>query len=460
MLFIVLIICILFKCCSPEEKKEVSNTIPNQNQVSIPYTPPGSNKPRKVVVPSKELIRINPIDSTKIREVIEDPLGRSAIEDLVNIYLHDTVNIQNYIGSLHILLPDDSVSTNYFAEAYKRVQIVVEVDRKEFIKEQIKLDSLRVKFVTNEWVYANSSTSTDPDFATYENRWFYEQIGVFDAWKITRGSKDIKIAVIDDGFDLNHTELKNKFLNQWNVFDYSNNVYAKPKVQLHGTHVAGSIIAEADNRFGISGVAPGCMFIPIQISNESGIITTSSILDGIFYALKNKAQVINLSLGFSLGSKASMLSDDEQKFIQNFSFMDEEKLWDEVFEIALKEEVILVQAAGNDNVLAGIDPMKRSMNSIVVGAINEDNKKALFSNYGEKVNVYAPGTNIYSTLPNNEMGYLDGTSMASPIIAGCVALVLSNNPNLKPHEIVELFSMQNEAGVPFNIYELLTDLSI
>jgi subtilisin family serine protease len=458
-LFIVFLICLSLKCCDYQSIiSNENNQQSNENTTIISDTQNGRRG--NIKLPPDELIRVNPIDSSKIKEVINDPIGRNAINDLLNIYLKENVDIEEYVIDLEKQLVYDSIQTNYFAVAYKRLQIKVNEERKDEIKNIIKLDTINVKFVTNEWIYSKTSKESDPDFKNLNNSWFYQQIGVFDAWTITKGNPDIKIAVIDDGFDLKHKELSNKFVDPWNVFDYNDNVYAKPKVQLHGTHVAGTIIAEANNNFGIAGVAPDCNFIPIQISNESGIITTSSLLDGIFYALKNEANIINLSIGFSLGSKATALSIKEQEYVEKNEFLDEEELWDEVFKIALEEGVIIVQAAGNDNVIAGIDPMKRSNNSIVVGASNNLGNKADFTNYGGKVSVYAPGTKIYSSLPNDEMGYLDGTSMATPIIAGCVALMRANDSTINASEVIKLFSSQNEKGMPFNIYELLMNHSL
>jgi subtilisin family serine protease len=406
-------------------------------------------------LPPSEQIRLIPIDSSQVEQDKEDPLGRYAVTELLNIYLHEEVNIDNFITAIKDSLPNDSIITNYYAKAYKRIQLKVNDDRKDFIRNKLKQDTANVKFVTNEWVFRNSGLRSDPGFTDPNNSWFYETIGIFDVWNKTKGSSNIKVAVLDDGFDLNHTEIKNNYELQWNVFDYSSNVYSNPKYQFHGTHVAGTVVGEQNNNFGISGVAPGCKIIPIQISNGNGIITTTSLLDGIFYALKNNADIINLSLGFSLGSKAQELSTIEQDSIINNQFLDEEKLWNEVFEIAKKEDVVIVQAAGNDNIFADVDPMKRSENTIIVGALDENFNKAEFSNFGTRINVYAPGTKIYSSLPEDQMGYLDGTSMSTPIITGCVALYMSLNPSSSVQEIIEMFSKQNSMNAHFNINDLI-----
>lgn len=450
-LFLLLILCVTLKCCDFNDSSKSSNTTKNDHNVGII----GPDKPKYRNLPPSEQIRLIPIDSSQVEQDEEDLLGRYAVKQLLNIYLQEEVGIDDFVTTLKDNFPNDSIIANYYAEAYKRVQLRVNEDRKDFIKSKLRQDTINVKFVTNEWVYRNSSVRNDPDFSDPNNSWFYESIGVFDAWNKTKGNPSIKIAVLDDGFDLNHVEIKNKYQLPWNVFDYSSSVYSDPKYQFHGTHVAGTIVGEQDNNFGISGVAPGCKIIPIQISNGSGIITTTSLLDGIFYALKNDADIINLSLGFSFGRKAQELSTIEQDFIRKSEFLDEQELWNEVFEIAKKDGVIIVQAAGNDNIYADVDPMKRSENTIIVGALDENFNKAEFSNYGTKINVYAPGTNIYSSLPENQMGYLDGTSMSTPIITGCVALYKSIYPNSSTEEIIKLFSRQNSINSHFNINDLI-----
>lgn len=427
-LFILFFLCFLPKCCS--NKPIAPNSIKQVESDSISFN----------IDPYKRRI----IDTEKIEIINDDPLNRLAINDLINVYLNDNVNIEEfYINTIETLANHAIVVTDT-AEVYKRIQFQVAKDEKEDIMNVLRQDILNVKFVTYEWLYKRATTQlTDPDFNIVDNTWFYEKIGVFDAWNYTRGNPSIKIAILDDGFDLNHNELKNKFILPWNVINYNDKVYADAEDLFHGTHVAGSIIAEANNGFGISGVAPDCTFIPIQISDKSGYISTSALLDGIFYALKNKADIINLSIAISLGQMAEWFNIDDQEFIRSHYLKDEERLWKEVFEIAQESNVIIVQAAGNDNILAGVDPMNRNEFSITVGAVNEYLELSDFTNYGQDVDVFAPGTNIYSSLPNNEMGYLDGTSMASPIVAGAIALIKSHSPNLQAEEIISMLRTQS-----------------
>lgn len=383
-----------------------------------------------------------PIDTSRII-FPDDSLQRPIISNLLNVYLKDTVDIRSFSSKIIRDFPVDSVEVTYYADEYKRVQFSVLTSRRDELKIELKKYP-EVKFVCYEALILGTKVNrTDPGFNNEKYEWFYKQIGLFEAWNTTMGKPSIKIAILDDSFDPNHPELKNQIQNPWNVFEYSNKINSLNGKLFHGTHVASTAGGEINNGFGISGVAPKCKIIPIQIADSEGRMTTSSILDGIFYALKNKANVINMSLGLEISSQIGNLTEQQQEDYAKRIYTDEAEMWNEVYEIAQKENVVIVQAAGNSNVVASLDPMKRSAITIIVGATQKDNKKAAFSNYGEKVDIYAPGVAIYSSIPNNKSDFLDGTSMASPIIAGCVGLIKSVDDKLS---VLEIKRIMNETG--------------
>ncbi|MGI6409860.1 MAG: S8 family serine peptidase [Bacteroidales bacterium] len=176
--------------------------------------------------------------------------------------------------------------------------------------------------------------------------------------------------------------------------------------------------------------------MPIQVANKQGLMTTTSILDGILYALYQGADVINVSLGMQF---TGTLPESEQRNLQNNHFKEEERLWNKVMEISDKHKTIIVVAAGNENMLAGVNPMSRPKNFIVVSAVDKSNReyhKAGFSNYGDYSTVSAPGVSIYSTVGNSDYQVMDGTSMAAPIVTGTIALMKSLNDSLTAEQIV------------------------
>lgn len=222
-----------------------------------------------------------------------------------------------------------------------------------------------------------------------------------------------------------------------NYYDFNDRYYGNNDVMantpFHGTHVAGIIAAERSNGKGMDGVADNVRIMAIRAVPD-GDEHDKDIALAIRYAVDNGAKVVNMSFGKG--------------------FSPEKKWVDEAVKYAESKGVLLVHAAGNDaqNVdsvdnfpNASLTTLKaRANNWITVGASSDPKAEpgfksltASFSNYGRKeVDVFAPGTKIYSTIPGgNTYGNAQGTSMASPVVAGIAAFLLSYYPNLTPQEV-------------------------
>jgi hypothetical protein len=200
----------------------------------------------------------------------------------------------------------------------------------------------------------------------------------------------------------------------------------------HGTHVAGIIGAARNNNLGINGVANHVAIMPIRAVPD-GDEHDKDVANAIRYAVDNGAWVINMSFGKSFSP---------------------EKTWvDEAVKYAASKGVLLVHAAGNDakNIDVEDNFPSRNFNSdtlqpfpnwITVGASGATPKElaAAFSNFGKReVDVFAPGVRIYSTIPGgNTYGEKDGTSMASPVVAGLAALILSYYPELTAEQVISI----------------------
>ena len=241
-----------------------------------------------------------------------------------------------------------------------------------------------------------------------------------------------------------------------NYMDFSdryygnNNVFVDNKSAMHGTHVSGIIGAQRGNKKGMDGVADNVKIMSLRAVPD-GDEHDKDIALAIRYAADNGAQVINMSFGKS--------------------FSPEKKWVDEAVEYAKSKGVLLVHAAGNDH--KNVDTTwnfpspvyqadkKRATNWITVGAsgdtkidqmtdegIKFNSLTAGFSNYGkEEVDVFAPGMRIYSTIPGgNTYGNLQGTSMASPVVAGLAALILEYYPNLSAEQVK--YVIEKSAIVP------------
>jgi cell wall-associated protease len=229
-----------------------------------------------------------------------------------------------------------------------------------------------------------------------------------------------KEIVGDDPFDINDR-------------NYGNNIVGD-KYSGHGTHCSGVIAAGRNNVIGIDGVADNVLIMPLRVVNtlHFGDEMDKDIALAIRYAVDNGAKIISMSFG------------------KDFS---PQKQWvDDAVRYAEKKGILLVHAAGNngrniDSVSFYPNPdyfssSKRAKNMITVGAISSDTGYTLaasFSNYGRKaVDLFAPGVDIYSSVPGNRYEFDSGTSMATPVVAGIAALVLEYYPHLTAEQLKDI----------------------
>lgn len=227
-----------------------------------------------------------------------------------------------------------------------------------------------------------------------------------EAWDITQGISTVNVAVLDTGIDQDHEDLAAKLTDQADFTGGSdpNDYYG------HGTHVAGIAAAVTNNATGVAGVGHNVMLMNGKVLNDGGSGAYSWIANGIIWATDQGAQVINLSLG---GSRKSSALEAAVNYAWN-------------------NGVVVVAAAGNSSNPSPTYPAKYDK-VIAVAATDSNDQKAGFSSYGDWVDVAAPGVDIYSTFPNHpyaigkslEYDYGSGTSMATPHVAGVVALVWS-----------------------------------
>lgn len=333
--------------------------------------------------------------------------------------------------------PDTVIPRLVFTMPKEEKQQIIEELPSKFPKYELE--------ILPETIFRNLGMTNDPDMKDERKRWYFDMCGVFNAWDVTMGSEDVVVAVIDDGFDLSHPEIKNKVVKPYNAVQHNTNVF--PSQVGHGMHVCATAVGLANNNDGIAGIAPKCRLMPVQVANEQGIMSTSAIIDAVLYALNQGADVVNMSLGMSFGPILQFMPSYMQKNIIANNFLPEERMWGRIFEMADRRNVTFVLAAGNENVLVGLDPMQRSLSTIKVSAVQPNRVKANFSNYGDYSTLSAPGVSIYNALPNGQYGFMDGTSMASPIVAGGVALLKSKNRNMETSEIVEVLERTGQRTV-------------
>jgi thermitase len=237
-----------------------------------------------------------------------------------------------------------------------------------------------------------------PDDPWFWNQWGMVKVQAPQAWDVTTGSPGINIAILDTGVDLDHPDLANKIVSNINLTSST----TVDDVHGHGTHVAGIAAAMTNNGIGVAGLGYGSTIMNVKVMGDTGSGAYSWIASGIIWAVNNGAEVINMSLG---GSSASSTLEDAINY-------------------AWSRGVVVVAAAGNYGNTAPLYPAYYT-NCIAVAATNAIDAKPSWSNYGDWVDVAAPGNCIYATLKDNSYGYKSGTSMASPHVAGLAALVFT-----------------------------------
>lgn len=237
-------------------------------------------------------------------------------------------------------------------------------------------------------------TANDP---YYSDQWALRMIGAPQAWSlIPQNAPSVTVAVIDSGVCLDHPDLAGHILPGYDYIDDDENAM---DVYGHGCSVAGIIAANVNNATGIAGVAPNAQILPLRVLDDRGIGTYSDVAAAIVEATDRGAQVINLSLG---GVNPSPVMENAVQY-------------------AVDHGVTVIAAAGNNGAPqvfypAAYEPV------IAVGSVDRDLRISSFSNYGDDLDVMAPGRDIMTTTMDGGYGHRSGTSFAAPHVSGAAAL--------------------------------------
>ncbi len=257
----------------------------------------------------------------------------------------------------------------------------------------------------------------DPDALDENKSYTTALLNMQSAWDYTTGSISVTIAVLDTGIAQAHPEFAGRILPGYDVVNDDDN----PEDDFgHGTHVAGIAAAAINNGIGMAGVCGGCSILPVKVLNDHNAGTWSGVAEGIVYAVDHHANIIVLSLGSK--TKSTVIED--------------------AVNYALGHNVLIVAAVGNANSKDNFYPAAYD-GVIGVGATGRNDERWSLSNFGDYVDVMAPGDNVYSTYNdlNNEYGgytFLTGTSMATPHVAGLAGLLLSQEPTRTVADLTRL----------------------
>jgi len=376
-----------------------------------------------------------PVDTTDTGYDTDDEAKKRIFTDKVNIVLKTDINLIDFANTINKQYEGD-LEVVFYDTLINLMQIKTPENQWKQWADTMKSHK-EVRLTFSESLFARA-TPTDPDFSDAKKNWYFEEIKVYDAWETTMGSPDVVVAIIDNGFDLTHPEFKDKIVKPWNVYEQSDKLYPiNVEGGEHGTHVAATAIGLANNNSGLCGIAPNCKFMPIQVADKNGTLSSLSIVSGILYSFNQGADVVNISLGTYFDKPVLQLPEETQELFAKTLYPDEAQFWEELYQFGIENDVIIIQAAGNQDIVTGIDPFARSLKTITVSATNQSDTKADFSNWGILSTLSAPGTEIYSATPNNTYNFLQGTSMASPIVTGGVALLKSAHPDWSNEKIIE-----------------------
>lgn len=253
-------------------------------------------------------------------------------------------------------------------------------------------------------------TPTDPDYSLPDRVYAPQLIGAEAAWDITTGSAEVVIAVADSGIARAHPEFSGRLLPG---YDFVNEDSDPSDDSGHGTHAAGVIAAAMNNGLGTTGLAPGALIMPVKVLNASNLADWADVAAGIVFAVDQGADIINLSLG---GYAGSQLLLDAVRY-------------------AADHGVTLVAAAGNLGLELPYYPAAYD-ETIAVMATTQYDERFILSNYGDFVDIGAPGVEIWSTLWSvgapDGYGFASGTSASTPHVSGLAGLLLARRPDLQP----------------------------
>ena len=296
---------------------------------------------------------------------------------------------------------------------------------KVFIKDQEEAKALAKLLKNPEVEYAVKNFKVHRFQAPFEiqtlrDQWAIAKVNAEKAWARAgnKGSRNVVVAVIDTGLDYNHDSLKANAVQGYNFKDKNDNPMdiTSSDNPGHGTHCAGIIGATGTADNGTIGISPEVSIMPLRFLDEHG---SGDLMDGIIaidFAIEKKVKVISASWG------ATVSRSEAQPLVEAVKRADD-------------AGIIFVVAAANDgksNDVTEVYPANAGFpNTITVAASGSNDEKPSWSNFGKaKVHVAAPGLNIMSTLPKNTYGNLSGTSMATPLVSGLVALLMAQDDTL------------------------------
>ncbi len=275
---------------------------------------------------------------------------------------------------------------------------------------------------------------TPPNDPLYQSgkQWWLDRIHAPEAWKITTGSKSIKVGIADDGIDASHPDLTGKVIAAYNFAEET--AISHPSPEGHATSVAGCITANTNNASGLAGLNWDVSLIDGKGFGQQANGYTFDLVRSNIFAINQGARVVNNSWGGGSLDLATLALAD----------------------YAASKNVVLVFSSGNSGTQIPAYPGSLSVaypNIITVGGVDFNDKVVGFSNYGQQISVVAPASGIWTAEPGGGYRNINGTSFSAPIVTGVVALMLAANPNLTPIDVRNILegTADDISGVGFTL---------
>jgi len=379
-------------------------------------------KPKVSLQTIKKLIAGN---NDRIEDEIESVNNLYAIDDLDNL---DPKRVAAQYGEMTDLIA--YAEPNYEIKLNDPVRRVSPKD-KSLIKNKAPESGPNDPMFSEQWALNNVGQNGGKEKA---------HLDALKAWLKNKGSQDVVVAVLDTGVDYAHQDLvTNMWFRPDNIpaykdnelgivddkhgFNADNNLKDPMDKNGHGTHCAGVIGAEGNNKLGITGINWKVEIMPLKFLGSGGFGTTKNAIEAINYAIDRKKAGVNVRI-----ISASWGSTQYSKALED------------AIRAAGEQGILFVAAAGNsstDNDKRPHYPSNYNLpNVISVAALDRNDNLASFSNFGAKtVHIAAPGKDILSTWLNDQYREASGTSMATPQVAGVAALIVASNPKIKVGEL-------------------------
>lgn len=428
--------------------------------------------PNVAELPSPDENYIPPIDSSRIIVNPEDSLSKIVSDQLIVFFNSKDIkqDMATFAKKYKEVYPEQGYEILYYNPTAGTMLLGVPKEKLQEVAQELpnKIPGIEFRVATND-ILDEGAMPTDPGFGIASYDEYFKLIQAYEAWGITLGSKDIKVAIVDSYFDLSNPEIGERYVDRIHIPSKTKNVLPPAKspspndiaIYCHGSHVAGIAIGAQNNKLGCSGIAPGCSWIPISLGDQ---LTTFNIMEGILYAVYHGADVVNFSIGKNFPKETKNIPLEKQTELAVKSNKRGEDLWKYIIKIANDHNCVLCTSAGNNTVLMGLDPKTRDENIIKVEAVDSKGQMANFSNFGKvpEANLHystvaAPGVKLWSVSDkrcaplwakggvkvSQSEGFqeMDGTSMAAPIVAGAVALLKSKKKDLTTEQVIKILKM-------------------